>query len=81
MKRYKFLYEKTDEVKDYDLLILNSTPERLYGLDLNKLQSDEIEKVKEIQKKYEEEISPFVKKAYRQFVKEKIKESINTEIL
>ena len=72
MKRYSFLYEKKDgQQSEYDLMILNSTPERFYGIDLNKLSEDEQKQVIEIQEKYEEDMKPFMK-AYRQFIKENI---------
>ena len=72
MKRYNFLYEKKDgQQSEYDLMILNSTPERFYGIDLNKLSEDEQKQVIEIQEKYEEDMKPFMK-AYRQFIKENI---------
>lgn len=80
MKRNKFIYEKTGGEKgEYDLLVMNSTPERLYGIDLNKLNEDEVENVFKIQKEYEERMDPYIKKAFRQFKKESILEILSEE--
>lgn len=82
MNRYKFFYEKANGDKnEYDLLITNSTPERFYGIDLNKLNEEEKKEVKKIQKEYEEKMSPYIKKAYRNFIKENILESLEQETL
>lgn len=73
MKRYSFLYEKKNgDQGEYDVMITNSTPERIYGIDLNKLSDEEKEKVIAIQEEYEEKIAPYIKIAYRQFIKENI---------
>lgn len=82
MKRIKFLYEKTNgEKNNYDLIVTNSTPEKFYGIDLNKLSEEEKNKVIEIQKDYELKIEQYVKKAFRQFNKEMIVEHIEQEII
>lgn len=73
MKRYNFLYEKKNgEQNEYDVMITNSTPERIYGIDLNKLSDEEREKAIAIQEEYEEKMAPYIKIAYRQFIKENI---------
>lgn len=73
MKRYSFLYEKKNgEQNEYDVMITNSTPERIYGIDLNKLSDEEREKAIAIQEEYEEKMAPYIKIAYRQFIKENI---------
>lgn len=72
MKRYKFLYEKANgDQNEYDLMITNSTPDRFYGIDLNKLTTEEKVQVLEVQEEYEEKMKPFMK-AFRQFIKENI---------
>lgn len=72
MKRYKFLYEKANgDQNEYDLMITNSTPDRFYGIDLNKLNEEEKEQAIAIQEEYEEKMKPFMK-AFRQFIKENI---------
>lgn len=72
MKRYKFLYEKANgDQNEYDLMITNSTPDRFYGIDLNKLTAEEKVQVLEVQEEYEEKMKPFMK-AFRQFIKENI---------
>lgn len=80
MKRNKFLYEKTDGEKgEYDLLITNSTSDRLYGIDLNKLSEEDKLKAIKVQKEYEFGMEPFIKKAFRQFKKENILETLSEE--
>lgn len=80
MKRNKFLYEKAGgEKSEYDLLITNTTTDRLYGIDLNKLNEEEKEKVIKIQKEYEFKMEPFIKSAFRQFKKESIIEVLSEE--
>ena len=49
MKRLKFRYEKANgDQNEYNLLVVNSTPDRFYGIDLNKLNEKEQEEVKRI---------------------------------
>lgn len=80
MKRNRFLYEKSGGEKvEYDLLITNSTSDRLYGIDLNKLNEEEKEKVIKIQKEYEFKMEPYIKTAFRQFKKESILEVLSEE--
>jgi 2-oxo-4-hydroxy-4-carboxy--5-ureidoimidazoline (OHCU) decarboxylase len=82
MNRYKFLYEKKGgERSEYDLLVTNRTPDRLYGIDLNKLEDNEKKEVKEIQKEYENKMAPFIKKSFRNFIKENIIENLEEEVL
>jgi len=72
VKRYNFLYEKANgEQNEYDLMITNSTLDRFYGIDLNKLSEEEKTQVIAIQEEYEEKMKPFMK-AFRQFIKENI---------
>jgi len=74
MKTKKFKYTKkgTDEIKDYNVLVLNETPTHFAGIDLNKLSDEDQKKVLEIQQKYEEDLYPYTKTAYRQFIVENV---------
>lgn len=85
MKRIRFNYTKkgSGEEKEYNLIVTsaeNSKTGYISGIDLNKLNENEIEEVKKIQKKYEEKMKPFLKKGYRQFLKENITETLEQEI-
>ncbi len=82
MKRLKFIYEKTNgQQSNYDLIVTNSTTEKFYGIDLNKLNEEEKKEVIEIQKEYELKIEPYIKKAFRQFNKTMIVEHTDQEII
>lgn len=73
MKTREFIYLKAmGEKKNYSLLVLGEDEKHLNGVALNYLSEDEKVKLEEIQAKYEEDIKPFVSKAFRQFLKEKI---------
>ena len=72
MKTKEFKYVKKDGIEnDYNLLILNEDKTHLKGIDLNKLTEEEKGKLINIQKKYEEDLKPFMK-AYRSFILENI---------
>ncbi len=68
-----FKYEKKKgEITEYSLLVLDTNEKHKSGIDLKKLTEEEQKTVIEIQKKYEQDLNPFVKKAYRTFIIEQI---------
>ncbi len=74
MKEKKFSYtKKNGEQGNYNVLVLNEGTDYLNGIDLNKLNEEEVKKVKEIQKEYEEKLKPYMK-AFRKFIVENILE-------
>lgn len=74
VSRFKYKKKKTGEVKEYNMLVLYETETHLAGIDYSKLTKDEITTVTKIQMEYEKVLHPFVKKAYRNFIKENIQE-------
>lgn len=85
MKRVRFNYTKknSDEEKEYNLMVTSAESSKtgyISGIDLNKLNENEIEEVKKIQKEYEEKMKPYIKKGYRQFLKENITETLEQEV-
>lgn len=71
MKIKNFKYNKEDETKEYELLILESTDKYISGISLNYLKEEEKNDLKRIQQKYEEDLKPYMK-AFRKFLNEKI---------
>lgn len=71
MKISKFKYNKEDETKEYELLILESNDKHISGINLGYLNEEEKDVLLKLQKKYEEDLKPFMK-AYRKFLNEKI---------
>jgi hypothetical protein len=71
-KNFTYTKKKDGETKSYFVMILdeNEDPEHFGGIDLGKLSEDEIKQVIDIRKQYETAMRPFVKTAYRQFIKE-----------
>jgi hypothetical protein len=79
MKFKNFSYTKKDgEKKNYFVLMLDDSedPKHFGGLDLSLLTEDEIKQIIETRKKYEESLRPFIKKSYKQFIKENVKDAI-----
>jgi hypothetical protein len=73
MKTREFTYIKAmGERKNYSLMVLAETDKHLNGVALNYLSDEEKMALTDIQEKYEEALKPFMTKAYRQFLKEKI---------
>jgi len=71
MKIKEFTYEKKDYNKNYKILVLNEDSNYLKGISLDDLSEEEVEKLEQIQKEYEENLRPFMK-SFKQFKKEKI---------
>jgi hypothetical protein len=73
MKTKDFTYLKAmGEKKNYSLMVLNETDKHLNGVAMNYLSDEERAALTGIQEQYEEDLKPFMNKAYRQFLKEKI---------
>jgi hypothetical protein len=74
VSRFKYKKKKTGEIKDYNVLVLNESEKHMGGIDYSKLDEPEISEATKIQIDYEKKLQPFVKKAYRMFIKENIQE-------
>jgi hypothetical protein len=76
MKIKKFNYVKKNGgiPENHLLLVTNDSTEHIEGLDFSKLDQEETLLVAKIQSDYEKKIQPFVKKAYRKFIKANIKD-------
>lgn len=82
MKVKNFNYKKNDEAEEKKVFIFNESEKYLEGIDLQKLNEEEQKQFIAIQSDYISKIEPFVKKAFRKYLKEKIegdvlKEEIN----
>ncbi len=72
MKIKDFKYEKKNGEKgEYSVIVINDGNEYISGIDLNKLDNEEKEKVKEVVLEFEEKLKPYMK-AYRKFIVENI---------
>ncbi len=80
MKFNNFTYiKKKDKLtKKYFVLILDENETHLGGIDLGKLEEKEINILLDAQKEYEAKMNPFVKKAYRKYIKENVLNEENT---
>ena len=74
ISHFRYKKKKTGEIKEYNVLVLNETGTHLAGIDYSKLTKDEIQEVTKIQMEYEKVLHPFVKRAYRNFIKENIED-------
>jgi hypothetical protein len=77
VSHFKYTKKKTGEVKSYDLLVLKETDTHIGGIDYSKLDEDEVREVTMIQMEYEKVLHPFVKKAYKNFIKENVEDDYN----
>ena len=73
-KQTTFQYKKSEaeEPKSYNLLILNEDDLSISGISFDYLTPKEQEEVLKIQLDYTEKMKPFVNKAYRKFLKDKM---------
>ena len=71
-EHFTYVKKKDDKKKQYLLLVLKEDEKYIEGIDATKLSEKEVLVLMEIQKKYEHDLSPFVKSAYRKFIKENI---------
>jgi len=74
MKFRNFTYKKKGfyKPKDYLVLITREDQTHFGGIDLAKLDNKEIEVLVDIQKEYETNMKPLIKKAYRLYIKENV---------
>lgn len=79
MKIKKFNYKKSEEVEEKKVFSFNESEKYLEGIDINRLDENELKQFITIQNEYEEKIKPFVKKAFRKYLKEKIQDDILKE--
>ncbi|MBD3216571.1 MAG: hypothetical protein GF311_28410 [Candidatus Lokiarchaeota archaeon] len=68
MKIEEFTYNE----KRRKLLVIKEDEKSIYGLDLNLLTEEEANTVFEVQKEYEMKLEVYTKKAFRNFLKEKV---------
>lgn len=71
LENFKYKKKNTEELKDYNLLVLREDDEHISGINLEYLTPEETESVKNIQLDYEQKLQPYLK-AYRSFIKENI---------
>jgi len=67
----EFEYKKDEEKKKYNILILDKNEKYISGINLDYLSENDKNAILDIQKKYEEELKPFMK-SYRKFLIENI---------
>ena len=73
MRTRDFVYLKAmGERKNYNVLILSENETHLNGVALNYLSEEELTSLTKLQEKYEEDLKPYINKAFRQFLKNKI---------
>jgi hypothetical protein len=77
-KNFTYKKKKDGETKNYLVLVLHETDTHFEGIDLTKLEEDEIKVLVEIQKEYETQLRPFVQKAYRKYIKENLVDANDT---
>lgn len=71
MKIFEFDYEKKDGDKSHrEVMSLHASEKWVDGIDLTKLGEQEKQQLHELQVKYENDMKPFMKKAFRRFLKE-----------
>lgn len=81
MKIEEFNYVKKDgEESHRKVMVITNHKDYIDAMDFDKLDENEIEKVKEAQLQYEKNMSPFMKKAFRRFSKEGISDLIIEEV-
>lgn len=71
IKQFKYKKKNSEEVKDYNLLILNENEKYIAGISLGNLTPEQVEELKKIQMDYEAKLQSFMT-SYRQFITEGI---------
>jgi len=69
IKKFNYLKEGSSEKKVYEILLLNKDETHENGISLAILSEEEKAILIEATKKYEEATAPFIKKAFRNFLK------------
>lgn len=72
MKQMKFTYLREGAFKEYEVLMLKDMGTAIEGLSIKGLPKEEVEKIVEIQRQYEEALAPYMK-YYRKFLKNLIR--------
>lgn len=72
MNLMEFDYDKNGEVTKRETLLLNKNKDYFDTIDFGHLEDHEIEELVRIYTEYEEQISPFMKKAFRRFSRGKM---------
>lgn len=75
MKIRTFKYKKDVEQKIVRALILSENDSHMMGISYEHLTEDEIKDLIKVQEDYENALEPFMKKAFRQYLKNKITET------
>lgn len=68
----EFTYQKENYIKDYLVLILSEDDNYLKGINLNDLESDDLNELLSLHEKYKSKIKECSKKYFKQFKKDKI---------
>lgn len=72
MKLFEFDYNKDGDKTKRSVLLLNKSKDYFDTIDFGHLEDHEIEELQRIYTEYEEQVAPFMKKAFRRFSKEKM---------
>lgn len=73
MRTQQFIYESQDGTKkDKEVYVLNSGTDFLVGIDVNVLTENEKETLTTLVDQFEENLKPFIKRAFRRFTSSKI---------
>lgn len=73
IRNFDYTKKNSEETSKREILQLHDTNDWIDGIDFTKLDEEEREIVLGIQTQYEEDMKPFMKKAFRRFLKEGIK--------
>lgn len=75
MKLKEFTYIKQNgSKKDYEVLVLSETDNDIVGVSFNALSEDERKEIADLYTEFNERLEPYVKKAFRKFLKSGIEE-------
>lgn len=73
MKEKLFKYKKKDEVKSYNILVLNESDLHFSGISYEGMTEKDVKELKQIQLEYEDKLKPFMEH-FRKFKKEMVLE-------
>ena len=77
-KSFTYVKKKDKETKRYLVLLTREDQTHFGGIDLTKLEDEDIKILLDIQKEYETKMKPFVEKAYRLYIKENVVDENDT---
>ena len=78
ISQFEYTKKKDGQIGRYTVLVMRDDQEYVEGIEFDKLSHDEQQEVAKIQAEYEKQLYPFVKKAYRKFLKENIQDVTST---